>query len=164
MSEPLPAFLRFRPVPLRARHDGWTPAIQRRFILLLGRGSPPAEAARRVGRSRQTAYALRQRAGATSFAAAWDQALAFADEARLAGGRVPRFDESFEQIWVPRFYRGRLVGFVQREDHRCALRKLASLDRLVARMDQEPAGFDFDAYLESLSAGAEADKDDRMHV
>ena len=117
MSEPLPSFLRFRPVPVRARHDGWTPAIQRRFILLLGRGSPPAEAARRAGRSRQTAYALR-----------------------------------------------RLVGFVQLEDHKGALRKLARLDRVAARMDEEAAGFDFDAYLEILSAGAEADKVDRMRV
>jgi hypothetical protein len=61
-------------------------------------------------------------------------------EARHRGAvlrREPRSD------WVPRFYRGRLVGFVQREDHKGALRKLAG-----------PASI----------AGAEADKADRMRV
>ena len=32
---------------------------------------------------------------------------------------------------VPRFYRGRLVGFVQRKDNAAALRALADLDRLI---------------------------------
>ena len=30
---------------------------------------------------------------------------------------------------VPRFYRGRLVGFVQREDHQQVLQAIAELDR-----------------------------------
>ena len=161
----LPAFLRFSPVPVRARHDGWSPALQRRFILLLATGCPAGEAARRLGRGRQAAYALRRLPGGEGFAAAWDSALAFAHEARTATHGVPTLDEGFDRIWVPRFYRGRLVGFVERDDHNSALRTLARLDRLAETIDHEPAaGFDLDAYLESLGAPAEADKADKMHV
>lgn len=74
----LPPFLRFEPVPGRARHDGWTPELQQRLILLLAHGLRPGEAARRLGKTRSTAYALRSRPGGESFAAAWDGALRFA--------------------------------------------------------------------------------------
>src|SRR3546814_3984233 len=80
----VPPFLRSRPVPVRARHDGWTPVVQPRFILLLARGAGTDEAARRVGKRRQTAYALRKKAGAEAFAAAWDEALEFARLTREA--------------------------------------------------------------------------------
>ena len=45
----LPPFLAFDPVPLRAQHNGWTPALQKRFILALARGAGPDEAARSLG-------------------------------------------------------------------------------------------------------------------
>ncbi|HEX9954164.1 MAG TPA: hypothetical protein VGB48_02990, partial [Allosphingosinicella sp.] len=80
----LPPFLRFAPVPGRKRHDGWDAGAQFRFILALARGAGVDEAARGVGRGRQSAYRLRARAGAEEFAAAWDSALAFAGEARRA--------------------------------------------------------------------------------
>jgi hypothetical protein len=131
-----PDFLRFDPVPVRARRDGWTPARQRRFILELARGSGPHAAARSLGLSRQTAYALRGRRGAEGFAAAWDAALAFAERAGVAGRAVPPGPHGLEAVFVPRFYRGRLVGYVVREDHRSALRQLALLDCMAA----EPAG------------------------
>ncbi len=82
--------LRFRPVPIRPRRDGWTPSLQRGFVLELARGAGPDEAARKLGRSRQTAYALRRRPGAASFAAAWDAAADFAAQARLADGARAR--------------------------------------------------------------------------
>ena len=59
----LPAFLRFAPVPGRSRRDGWSADLQFRFVLDLARGAGVEEAARRLGRSRQSAYALRRRAG-----------------------------------------------------------------------------------------------------
>jgi hypothetical protein len=80
----LPEFLRFTPVPLKPRHDGWLPRVQFGFILALARGATIDEAARAVGKSRTTAYALRNRPGAESFAAAWDSALAYAKRRRLA--------------------------------------------------------------------------------
>src|SRR3712207_4301109 len=80
----LPAFLRFAPVPVKARHDGWSAELQLRFVLALARGSSVDEAARRLGRGRQGAYALRRRSGAEEFAAAWDSALRFASQVRAA--------------------------------------------------------------------------------
>lgn len=153
----LPAFLAFEPVRGRARHDGWSPALQRRFILLLGCGCAPADAARRLGRSRQGAYTLRRRPGAGGFAQAWDRAREFAQLARRAGRALPLPESGFEAIWVPRFYRGRLVGFVQREDHRAALRTLARLDRLASSIDAPPEDFDLDLYLESLDGAGAAE-------
>jgi len=74
-----PDVLSFAPVPARQRRDGWTPGCQRRFILALRDSGQVAVAARAVGRTVQTAYRLRKRAGAAGFAAAWDRAL---DEGR----------------------------------------------------------------------------------
>ncbi|HEU0043331.1 hypothetical protein [Sphingomonas sp.] len=62
----------FTPVPVRARRDGWTPQRQRDFIAALADVRCVVVAARLVGRSFQTAYRLRARADAVSFAAAWD--------------------------------------------------------------------------------------------
>jgi hypothetical protein len=76
----------FTPVPLRARADGWSPRLQVRFIDALARGLTPAAAARELGKNRQTAYALRKRPGAESFAAAWDAAIAFALETKKRAG------------------------------------------------------------------------------
>lgn len=130
-------FLRFTPVPVRARHDGWAPDLQSRFILALARGSGVAEAARRLGRSARSVYALRKRPGAEGFAAAWDTALDFAREVRgaphMPGGIAP----GIETLLVPRFYRGRLVGFVQREDLKGLIARLARLDRVAARLKQQ---------------------------
>ena len=164
--EPLPAFLQFRAVPVRARRDGWTAELQRRFILLVARGSGAHEAARQLGRSRQTAYALRRKPGAEEFAAAWDAASDFARRASVAGRWVPAMEHGLDTILVPRFYRGRLVGFVQREDLQGAMRTLGRLDRLAASMSAGDEAFDFDE-LVARAAGEplpEADKADAIPV
>lgn len=132
--EDLPAFLRFTPVPVRARRDGWSPGLQFRFVLALARGASVGEAARGPGRSRQTAYALRERAGAASFAAAWDAAAAFAAEIRGAAAEAAGPPSGLETLLVPRFYRGRLVGYVARENRRAAMATLGRLDRLAERV------------------------------
>ena len=123
---PIPSFLHFTPVPCRARYDGWSPALQLRFVATLARGVSPGEAAGRLGMSRQSAYKLRRRPGAESFAAAWDSALRYARRRREAppppvgsareaeavgalghreGRRAPgppagSMRDSFEQIWA----------------------------------------------------------------
>jgi hypothetical protein len=126
--------LRFTPVPTRARHDGWSAADQRAFIGRLARGHSVDEAAKSLGHSRQSAYALRRRPGAESFARAWVSAQALGravwEAKRCSPG--PDLAYAFETLLVPRFYRGRLVGFVQREDNAAALRMLAELDREIA--------------------------------
>ena len=100
------SLLSFTPVPVRARHDGWTPGRQAAFIAFLRVTGCIDEACRRVGRSRESAYKLYRRPDAASFRAAWDSALAAAAPARLelppllstsgprrdrnrGGGRVP---------------------------------------------------------------------------
>jgi hypothetical protein len=66
----------FTPVPRRARRDGWTDARQQVFIAELARTGCVRKAALAAGMSRESAYRLRRRAGAESFAAAWDSILA----------------------------------------------------------------------------------------
>ncbi|HYD38753.1 MAG TPA: hypothetical protein VEA60_14135 [Allosphingosinicella sp.] len=82
-----PPIIAFTPVPLRRRADGWTPALQLRFIVALSRGLTPGEAARSVGKNRQNAYALRKRPGAESFASAWDGVVAYVRGIRAEGRR-----------------------------------------------------------------------------
>ena len=66
----------FTPVPLRYRADGWTPQRQADFLGRLCETWSVAAAARHVGMTRESAYRLREKEGAESFAAAWDSILA----------------------------------------------------------------------------------------
>jgi hypothetical protein len=150
-KEDLPPFLRFAPVPGKARRDGWDPRTQFRFVLALARGAGVGEAARGVRRSRQSAYRLRERAGAESFAAAWDAAAAFAHQARCAAETRPLVSSAFETLLVPRYYRGRLIGYIQREDVSGAMARLARLDRLAERIDAEGRTAELRAVSERLA-------------
>lgn len=67
--------IRFAPVPLKARHDGWTPARQRRFVEVLAATRSIVRACRAVGMTRAGAYKLRDRPDAAQFRLAWDAAL-----------------------------------------------------------------------------------------
>lgn len=121
----------FDPVPLRSRRDGWTPERQRAFIRLLAKGLRPGRAAARLGMRRQGAYALRDRAGGESFAAAWDKAAAAAAR-RGSQDRVARglFARAVTGIAVPIRHRGRIVGVERRYDNAALIRLLGMLDRL----------------------------------
>ena len=66
----------FTPVPLRHRKDGWTPMRQADFLGRLAETGSVAAAARHVGMTRESAYRLRAKSGAASFAAAWDSLFA----------------------------------------------------------------------------------------
>jgi hypothetical protein len=65
----------FYPVPTRTRRDGWTPQRQADFLGMLAETGSVMGAREAVGMSRRSAYALRARAEAGSFAAVWDAAL-----------------------------------------------------------------------------------------
>lgn len=126
-------------------------------MLNLARGMGPAEAARVLGRSRQTAYALRGKPGGEGFAAAWDTAVELARSIR-ATPRAPMLDSSIETIWVPRYYGGRLIGFVAREDVQGAMWRLAMLDRLAERLGPpDPNGPDLETLLARLAPGRDAE-------
>jgi hypothetical protein len=69
---------KFTPVALdRVRHDGWTPERQRLFLVALAAMGTVDSAAQAVGMSRISAYNLKKRADAGSFADEWDRALGF---------------------------------------------------------------------------------------
>lgn len=111
----------FTPIPFaRARHDGWPPERQRRFIDALGKLGCVNAAARAVGASRPGVYRLRARPGAESFAAAWDAA--------LSDARAERFATLFERatvgVLVPRRYRGEFVGTLHFYDNAAGLAAL----------------------------------------
>jgi hypothetical protein len=123
-SEPDP--LAFPPVPGRARHDGWTPERQRCFVAALAAGGTISAAARAVGMSAKSAYALRRRAGeASGFAQAWDIALARARYALLEQALPLAINGEV----VPVFYGGRQIGQYRRYDTRLALAILQSQAR-----------------------------------
>jgi hypothetical protein len=109
----VPAFL---PVPLRARHDGWTPERQAAFLVALAGTGSVLAAARKVGMSRESAYQLRKHSGAASFAAAWD--------ALLGGGGPGRKLTAHERMQAalsgrikPVVWRGECIAIDQKVDN-----------------------------------------------
>jgi hypothetical protein len=111
----------FYPVPMRTRSDGWTALRQANFLGMLAESGSVLEACEAVGMSRKSAYQLRARRGAESFAAAWDAALG------LPGRKVTVDDLRFlgeEGLVQLRFFRGRYRGSYQVPD-------LSALYRLV---------------------------------
>jgi hypothetical protein len=92
----------------RKRHDGWTPARQQAFLVALYATGVVAIAAKSVGMSGRTAYRLRTRPGAASFAAAWDKLLREARQRALDMVTEAALTDRF----VPRTYRGLPLGVV----------------------------------------------------
>ena len=98
--------LDFKPVPRRARHDGWTPKRQRAFIAALAETGSVSQAAAAVNMSSEGAYYLRRQPGSDEFGAAWDSALDFG--ADIVDGKA--LERSIQGVPVPIFHGGRQVG------------------------------------------------------
>lgn len=96
----------FEPVPLRPRHDGWTPERQVAFIEALAETACVVQAAAAVGLSATAAYALRRRPEAQAFRLAWDAALDFGVR-RLADAALSR---AVHGVARPIFFQGEQVG------------------------------------------------------
>ncbi len=80
----------FAPVAMtRNRHDGWVPERQRMFLKALSVTGSVEAAAKMVQMSRKSAYALRNRSNAESFARAWDIA--------IGTGRARIYDYMFDR-------------------------------------------------------------------
>src|SRR4051794_24890282 len=96
---------RFTPAPTRKRHAGWTAERQRKFIQHLALTGNVGEACAVVSVASSSAYRLRNKAGAESFARAWDAALrlcatrltAIACD-RAVNGRVERLYKDGELV------------------------------------------------------------------
>ena len=108
--------LPFDPVSTNGRHDGWTAERQRRFIAALGVFGSITPACRAVGMSRKSAYNLRRRADAESFAEAWDIALEMGRD-RVMERAVDRALNGYTR---PVRYAGRIVAQRHTFDNRLA--------------------------------------------
>jgi hypothetical protein len=124
-----PGALDFEPVPVKARRDGWTATAQTMFVIALAAGLGTSGAARAVGKSRQTAYRLRERPDAGSFAAAWDRALEFARRRPAPPGSTA-WQRGVEGILVPLRHRGRIIGWRRKYCSRTLGALLSSYYRL----------------------------------
>jgi hypothetical protein len=140
--------LAFTPVPVKPRQDGWTVERQRWFILRLAIGGCVAVAAKGVGMTRKSAYRLRERPGAESFAEAWDRARGWGEDRTVDVG----LERSICGERVPIVRNGRVVGEMQRFDNRLSMAVLNALDRRAVARPMTPA---VEAALYRLSETAE---------
>lgn len=102
---PPPQPPQFEIAPTRNQHSGWTADRQRRFIEHLSLSGSVGEACALVGVASSSAYRLRNKAGAESFARAWDAALSMSPTRlsaialdRAINGRVERFYKDGELV------------------------------------------------------------------
>lgn len=107
----------FDAVPVRARHDGWTPERQLALIEALAECGCVDEACRRVGMSVTSAYALKNRAEAKAFRLAWSVALELAVD-RLADAA---FSRALNGTVTPIFFQGEQVGERRHFDQRLTM-------------------------------------------
>ena len=146
-------------VRLRARHDGWTPEKQHRFIEALAESGCVTEACGAVGMSPKSAYRLRTRADASIFRQAWDIALDHAIR-RLSDAA---FSRAINGVSRPVFYQGEQIGERRHYDERLTMFLLryrdpvrygAWLDRYEARRHPDGAGITLAYALNRLSDDA----------
>src|SRR6266550_4234454 len=104
-TAPPPALPAFDPAPTRKRHAGWTAERQRKFIEHLALTGNVGEACAIAGVASSSAYRLRNKAGAESFARAWDAAVTLSPTRlssialdRAINGRVERFYKDGELV------------------------------------------------------------------
>ena len=116
----------FYPVPTRTRCDGWTVQRQTDFLGMLAETGSVAGACEAVAMSRKSAYALRAKPGAESFAAAWDAAL----------GAPPRKVTVPDLDFLAHHGLGRVVAFRGRYRGSWAVPDDCALLRLVRRIDR----------------------------
>ncbi len=131
-EEPVETFV---PASIRARHDGWTPVKQRRFVEVLADTGCVGVAADAVGMSRMSAYRLRRRAPNSMFAYAWDAALRLA-HAQLLDIAMER---AIEGTPTTVYYRGEAVGERVQPDNRLLMFLLsrgADFDRVGRNTDE----------------------------
>ena len=103
------------------RHDGWDLSRQTAFLRALSATHSVSEAAKSVGRSRQSAYALRSRLKGQAFDLAWEVAFHHSYDV-LAHTALER---ALNGVEVPVFFQGEQVGSYRRFDERLTVALLA---------------------------------------
>ncbi len=139
----------FTPIKLRARRDGWSAGVQCDFLAQLYLTGSVARAAHAVGRSRASAYALRKRRGAESFADEWDRVLAGPAQPGAVPARRRKTSDCrkltlkdliwrFEiGLWRPVIYRGKMRGIAHKPDNTALLRMLSRMDAKADRLARD---------------------------
>ena len=122
----------FRPVPLCPRRDGWSEGRQCAFLAQLYLTGSVTAAARAVGMSRASAYRLRARKGAESFAFAWDRVLTLPGAGHPGAAREDGRKVTMETLLArletglvrPVLYRGTMTAIDRKPDDAVLFRLL----------------------------------------
>ena len=112
--EDLADLLDFAPVPRQfKRQDGWTPALQRRFIAHLARSGSPTLAAEALGKNRHGVEKLYKAKDADGFRQAWDRAVAYAED--CAALRIEEEHVAARELKAPAIDMRRKPGSAERD-------------------------------------------------
>jgi hypothetical protein len=141
------------------RENGWTLAKQAAFLRALSASHSVSEAARIVGKSRQSAYQLRSKLKGQPFDLAWEVAFHHSYDV-LAHTALER---ALNGVEVPVFFQGEQVGAYRRFDERLTVALLSrftmggnpAFGRLGAMAERHAR--DFESLLAKLEAGEAVD-------
>ncbi|HYI48755.1 MAG TPA: hypothetical protein VEX35_09860 [Allosphingosinicella sp.] len=140
----------FDPVPVRARHDGWTPKKQRLYVEGLADTGCASEAAARVGMTEQSANRLRRRPDARGFDIACEAALEFG----LRGLRSAAWERAVKGVVQQIWYHGELKGERRVYSDRLLIYLLDKGERQLARpAERRMALDDWPAWMDQLERG-----------
>ncbi len=120
---PIPNFTPWR--AKRERVGGWSPEVQRAFIAELTRIGSVGAAARSVGKTARSAYQLRDKDGAESFAVAWLAAMQVGQEC----AQQVAIERALHGELVPQFRAGRFTGYKMVHNDRLLIAALSSSRR-----------------------------------
>lgn len=138
-----------------SRHDSWPLDTQAAFLRALSATHSVSEAAKSVGRSRQSAYRLRSRLKGQPFDLAWEVAFHHSFDV-LAHAAL---DRALNGVEVPVFFQGEQVGSYRRFDERLTVALLhrftAGGNPLFGRLapEAERHARDFESLLGKIEAG-----------
>lgn len=104
----------YDPVPLRARHDGWTAERQRAFLRALADTGCISEAAHATGITPRSAYRLRNHPQGQAFAVAWAQALQLAAARLMTTAYERAIKGGIREMWKD----GKIVAEVREPSDR----------------------------------------------
>jgi hypothetical protein len=127
---PIPTFTPWR--PQRERAGGWSAETQRGFIAELTRTGLVGAAARAVGKSARSAYQLREKPGAESFAAAWDAAKLRAGQSSYAVA----VHRAIHGDIIPQFRGGRFTGFKIQQNDRMLIAAIKAMGASDAELEE----------------------------
>ena len=137
------------------RHDNWPLDTQAAFLRALSASHSVSEAARSVGKSRQSAYRLRSRLKGQPFDLAWEVAFHHSYDV-LAHAALER---ALNGVEVPIFFQGEQVGAYRRFDERLTVAMLSRFSAggnpMFGRLgpEAERHARDFEALLARVEVG-----------